>query len=224
MRKFARVIGLVCGVAFLAAGASAQDKPAKKDDHDHGKKQQAQGEKKDAQPSDQEAQMMEMWMKMASPGEQHAILKSMEGKWSITGKFRMAPEAPWEESKSESTVTMILGGRFLKQEVKGEPMMGMETPFEGFGLLGYDNQSKKHTSVWMDNMGTMTMIGEGEASADGKTISYMTKCTDPMTNQPTWMKTVYKIEGPDKYTMTMSGPDAAGKEFVMMELTHTRKK
>jgi hypothetical protein len=55
------------------------------------------------------------------------------------------------EKHATCTNTMILGGRYQQSMIKGN-MMGM--PFEGMGLLGYDNAQKLFYSTWVDNMGT----------------------------------------------------------------------
>jgi hypothetical protein len=146
----------------------------------------------------------------------------MVGDWKIAGKFRMTPDAPWMESKSESHSEMIMDGRFLVQKVKGEPMMGMPTPFEGFGVTGYDNMKQKYQNVWMDNMGTMMMVSEGTCSSDGKEITYMSKMPDPMSGQDVDVKMVYKVESPGRHIMEMHSPGPDGKMFMNMELTYTK--
>ena len=222
---------VVCGwlgwvLPTVALDSDGQDK-AQTSQHDHahgdghGSDHAHDGHGGDADGMDA---MMATFMKMAAPGEHHAHLKALSGRWNAVGKFRMDPSAPFIESKSEGVYEWILGGRFLKQQVKGEPMMGMPAAFEGFGILGYDNMSHKHTFVWMDNMGTMTMSGEGECTDAGKVTTYMSKFTDPMSGQESYMKSVYRIEGPDRYVLEMYSPGPEGKEFLAMELVNTRKK
>lgn len=65
---------------------------------------------------------------------------------------------------------MILGGRFLQQEVNGE-MMGM--PMNGIGITGYDNLKKKYVGFWIDNMGTGMYTMEGEMDKEGKACTYL---------------------------------------------------
>ena len=47
-------------------------------------------------------------------------------------------------------------------------------PFEGMGIVGYDNLLKKFVSVWIDNMGTGLMPGTGTYDAATKTYTYTT--------------------------------------------------
>jgi hypothetical protein len=206
---------LWCGIACVGAlllvnqVASRAENPSQE-----AKKQEAQK----GQPGGEMDAQMAAWMKLAAPGEFHEHLKPLAGKWTQVVRWRMAPEAPWEESKGVSTYTWVLGNRFLRQEVGGE--MGGQ-PFEGLGYLGYDNFKKKYVSVWMDNMGTMMMFGEGTCDAAGKVITTTGEYDDPMTGGKKKSKSVLRI-GDDKhvYEMYSYGPD--GKEFLSLEITYTR--
>ena len=83
--------------------------------------------------------------------------------------------------------------------------------------------TRKHTYVWVDNFGTMTMTGEGRCAEDGKVMTFMSKFLDPMTGQETYMRSVYRIESPNRYVLEMYGPGPDGQDFLAMELVHTRK-
>ena len=228
------VLGVVgCGWMFwvlpgVTMASQDQDKrESQQHDPDHAYDKghgQHDADDQPAEGADEMAAMMEAFMKLATPGEHHAHMQSLAGKWDIEGKFRMTPDAPWTESKSENDAEWILGGRFLTQRVKGEPMMGMPMAFEGFGFMGYDNMTRKHTFVWVDNFGTMTMTGEGQCSEDGKIMTFMSKFLDPMSGQESFMKSIYRVESPERYVLQMYGPDPEGNEFLSMELVHTRRK
>lgn len=210
---------LLCAMTgLIGLPTLAQDsKPADK-------KPEGQAPAGNQAPSEAEAAMMEMFMKLAAPGPHHEQLKPLAGKWETAGRFRMDPQAPWTENKSKCTTEWILGGRFLNQRVTGEPIMPGQPAFEGFGIIGYDNQLQKFVFAWMDNMGTMIMTGEGTGDAAGKVITFKSEFLDPMSNQKTWMKLVYRIENQDKYVLEIYGPDQTGKEFLTMEMVNTRVK
>ncbi|MFQ5489416.1 MAG: DUF1579 domain-containing protein [Phycisphaerae bacterium] len=170
--------------------------------------------------SPEQAAQMAMWMKSMTPGEHHQHLQAMAGKWKADTKFRMGPEQPWQETESDSTGKMVMGGRYLLQNFNGEGMMGMS--FEGMGILGYDNMKQKYTAVWIDNMGTMTWVAEGTCDGSGKVITLHNTFLDPMTGKETEATTVYRIESPDRYIMEMYGMTPDGKKFKSMEIVHTR--
>lgn len=177
-----------------------------------------------AQEEDPQAAAMEHMMQLATPGVHHKHLARFSGNWSATSRFRWSPDQPWSEHKMESKVEMIFGGRFAKISVKGEPLLGSPVPFEGLGILGYDNQTATYTSVWVDNMGTMTVLGEGSCENDGKVIHFTSSLVDPMSGEDTWMRSVYKLEREDAFTLELWIPGPDGEEFLSMETRYTRKK
>lgn len=209
MRSWLRAASLLVCLAGWTASVSAQDKEP--------------GQDQPPQMTEEEKKMMEAWAKAMTPGEQHKLLEALVGDWNVASKHRMAPEAPWTESKGEEHTESVLGGRFTLSRYSGEAMMGMPGNFEGIGINGYDNVLGKYTFAWVDNMGTMILTGEGEADKDGKTLTFMSRFKDCMTGENTWMKMVHKFESKDKHVVAFFGPAPDGKEFQMMELTYTRK-
>lgn len=167
------------------------------------------------------AEMMKKWQEFATPGEPHKILAGFAGKWKYTSKWWEAADAKPEESKGTSNNKMIMGGRFLQQEVKGKSM-GM--PFEGLGVIGYDNLKKKYESTWLDNMGTGTMKGTGDYDATTQTLKESGEASCPMTdNKAKPFKSEWKVVSKDNFTLTMWGPGKDGKEYKQMELDFKRK-
>ena len=58
-----------------------------------------------------EAAMMEMWAKLATPGDQHKLLTQNEGTWDYEMSHWMAPGAPPSKSSGETKIESILGRR-----------------------------------------------------------------------------------------------------------------
>lgn len=166
---------------------------------------------------------MQACAQAATPGPMHEYLAKGTGVWQGKTKMWMTPEMT-EPMTSEctSTVTLVMDGRFMKCEMAGEmPGMG---PFNGFGIYGYDNVSKKFQGTWCDNMGTGMMTGTGELSSDEKTLTWTYNYNCPIKKGPATMREVQKRTGPDSMTMEMFGADPkSGKEFKMMEISFTRK-
>jgi hypothetical protein len=133
----------------------------------------------------------------------------------------MAPNTEPISSDMTSKITSIMDGRFTQVESKGSTPMG---PFNGLGTYGYDNVSKKFQSTWIDNCGTAIMVGTGELSSDGETMTWTYNYTCPITKKPTTMREVERHTGKDACTLEMYGIDPkSGKEFKMMEIAMTRK-
>ena len=168
----------------------------------------------------QENEMMEKWMAAGAPGEFHKKLDAFAGTWKGVAKHWMDPNQ--EPSTSESTMknTWILGGRFLKQEYKGEVMGQL---FEGMGLWGYDNLKKKYTATWADNMTSSIMAELGTCDASGKTFTLFGSHDDPMTGKAVKTKSITRVINKDKHVFEMFEPGPDGKMFRNLEITYTRK-
>ncbi|GJL56196.1 MAG: hypothetical protein NPIRA02_33280 [Nitrospirales bacterium] len=162
--------------------------------------------------------MMEMYQKLATPGEPHALFASLAGNWTTTMKTWMEPGKPPMESTGTAKMTMLLDGRFLQQEFTGE-MMGQ--PYSGVGIDAYDNMTKKYVTMWIDTMGTGMFMMEGTASADGKTITLKGSHPEPGGGQMSH-RAVWTIVDENTQTFDMYGTHHGGEEMKVMELTYTR--
>ena len=175
-------------------------------------------DKKSEKPMDQQA-MMELWKKMAMPGEPHKLFATLAGSWTTTSKEWMEPGKPPTESTGTAEIKMLLDGRFLYQEYNSQ-MMGQ--PFSGIGIDAYDNMTKRYVTAWLDSMGTGIFIMEGTASADGKTITLKGSHPEPGGGKMTH-RAVWKIVDNNNQTFDMYGAHHGGKETKMMEIVYTRK-
>ena len=175
---------------------------------------------KEKEPAQMDMQaMMDTYKKLATPGESHKQLASLEGSWNTKTKEWMDPKKPPTESTGTCEEKMLLDGRFLQQECTGE-MMGQ--PYTGIGVHGYDNLTKKYVTTWMDSMGTGIMFMDGTASADGKTITLHGSHKDPMGGVMKH-RAVWKLVDANTQTFEMYHKGKDGKEMKMMEITYIRK-
>ena len=163
--------------------------------------------------------MMEMYAKLATPGAPHKQLASLAGSWTTKTKSWMEPDKPPMESTGACEDKVLLGGRYLQQECRGE-MMGQ--PFNGIGVHGYDNFTKKYVTTWIDSMGTGIFFMEGTASDDGKTITLNGGHPDPIEG---FMKhrAIWKFVDANTQTFEMYG-SGKNEEMKIMEITYTRKR
>jgi hypothetical protein len=163
--------------------------------------------------------MMEMYQKLATPGEPHKLFATLAGSWTTTTKEWMEPGKPPTESTGTAEMKMLLDGRFLHQEFTSQ-MMGQ--PFSGIGINGYDNMTKKYVTAWIDTMGTGIFFMEGTASPDGKTITLKGSHPEPGGGKMTH-RAVWKIADNNTQTFDMYGTHQGGKEMKVLEITYTRK-
>lgn len=194
---------------FLSGAALLAPRPAVSQDHT--------GQQGQPEP----AAMMEAWKKMSEPGEFHAHLQPLAGRWNQATKHRMSPDQPWEESTGSAEYRWILDGRFMLQDVKGEMAEGY--PFTGLGIMAYDKVKKKYVTVWADNFMSGFMIAEGTCDASGKVITYQGEYSNPMTGETQKDKSVFRIINNDKHVFEMYGTTPDGKEFRSLEITYTRR-
>lgn len=166
-------------------------------------------------------EQMAMAQKLSMPNENHQVLNPIAGEWNQTTSMWMVPNAPAQISSGTMSAEWILGGRFLKQDFKGE---AMGQPFEGLGLLGYDNVKKEYTSVWTDNISTGVVVSTGQYNPAAKTISESGLASCPMTGEAhKQFRGEWTIVDNDHltYDMYTKGPD--GVEFKTLQISYTRK-
>ena len=170
-----------------------------------------------AAPQMSEEEMMAAYAKHAQPGPEHEFLKSMAGTWKAVTKTWMSPGEP-KVSEGTSTRTVILGGRFLKDEFKST---FMDKPFEGFGTTGFDLFKKEYVGTWSDTMGTAIMMSRGKMDAFGKVLTMTAAYDDPVTGEKKVMKEITKILSPNQHVLEF-WENQGGKDVKFMEITYTR--
>ncbi|MES2964095.1 MAG: DUF1579 domain-containing protein [Bdellovibrionota bacterium] len=181
----------------------------------------------DKGPSAQAAdpKMQEMMKKMTeagTPGAEHKVLTDLAGDWKVSSKMWETAKGKPQESSGTSSFTPILGGRFVQQMFKGE-VMGM--PYEGMGLMGYDNVAKKYDTLWVDSMSTGMMKGAGAFDAKAKVLKEGGTYSCPITeSRVREYRNEIKMVDKNKMVLSMYGKGLDGSpEFKQMELTYVRK-
>lgn len=186
---------------------------------------QGQDSRPASQPAGEAPAQMDMqkymaqMMKLATPGKEHKALAATAGDWTAVTKYRMGPDAPWQDGKAELRNKSILGGRWVLQEFKSS-YGGM--PFEGLQILGYDNLKKKYVSTWRDTFSTWAVHTEGTASEDGKTIVMKGTMVDLLSPKGRPMKTIIKIVS-DKEQHFEMYDTIDGKEVMVMTQISKKK-
>ncbi len=155
------------------------------------------------------------------PGPEHAKLKPLAGQWTYTGKCWMMPGQPPVEIKGTVERKWILGGLFLDERISGTGFGG-DTPFESFGLLGYDKNAKKYTWTFACNMGSGSSNGLGTVDASGKLV-YQSTCYCPVERREITARDEIRFEGKDKVVMESYKIDG-GKDVKVMEIVSVRQK
>jgi hypothetical protein len=203
-RKIA--IGLLC-LALLPAAAIAGS---------HAEKPAAESAGQPPMSPEMQAEM-EAWMKLHVPGEEHQQLAAAAGTWKASGKSYMGGPEP-VTFQGTSQRALILGGRVLTDDFKAE-MMGM--PFEGHGLTGYDNATKRWWTTWNDSMSTSVMVAYGKWDDAAKGVVFDSEIIDPK-GQPIKVRLVSRHPGATQEEFEY-WEERGGKLTKTMEMTLTKQ-
>jgi len=184
--------------------------------------QEKGGEKKAEKPvAGPTPEQMKAWMESVTPGEPHKKLEAQAGNYTIKGRTWMDPKAPAMEMNGTAVIKMIVGGRYQVLEFKGDSM-GM--PFEGTGLMGFDNLAKEYFSTWVDNMRTGIVYYRGKADDKG-VVTLTCEVDDPLNpSVKCKCRQVMKITDKDHFTTeTWLKHANAPAEFKAAEMSYARK-
>ena len=208
------VVVASCVLALSGVARAEQGKPAQPAAMEAGKQ---------AAMDPAQVAAMEAMQKAGSPTENHKALEPLAGTWTYTAQWWMAPEAAPETMTGTAVNTVIFGGRFLKQEIAGQPAAEGQPPFEGIGFTGYDNIRKEYQSVWFDNMMTGMMTGTGEFDAATKTLTDQGDFSCPLTGEShRWYRTTWTVTDPNHTAYASYSRTPEGREFKSMEMLYTR--
>jgi len=208
--------GALLGAAFLMTGhAESQDQPASMQ-----------------QPTPEQMQeMMAKWIATIDPGPHHKILEHSVGSWTTTTKVWMGgPGSPPIETMGASEIKWILGGRFLLEEHHGKMLMPDKTgqmkpaPYEGLGLLGYDNARNMYEGIWTSTADTHIISMKGGFDPSGKVLRMYGEMDEPMLDiVGRTVKYVTRIIDKDTHVFEVYDLHA-GDDYKVFEITYIRKK
>ena len=203
--RFARALAI--GLALVAsAPARAQDAAA------------------DSLPAPTPAERDEAlaaWDRAGEPGPWHAFLARRAGRWDVAGRIWNEPGGEPAVSVGESRLEMVLSGRFLQERHKG---LAGGRPYEGLGLLGFDNADSTFTVVWLDNLGTRTAVLRGPAGAPGEPLELRGGFTEPAGGRAVSLRLVITWNGAEGQRWEYFGAPEGFDEARLMELVYTRRR
>ena len=174
----------------------------------------------EAAPTAEQKAMMD-WMTKNQPGDGQKTLASRAGEWNLEVKSWMDPKAPPSVTKATASAKMILDGRYLQETTVGD-MGGL--PFNGMGLTGYDNMTKKYKATWIDSMSTGIFTCEGTYDAATKSMTMTGETFEPMAGKVVPVKAVTRFVDDKSHVFEWWGPAPGSSElFKSMEITYTRQ-
>lgn len=161
-----------------------------------------------------EQEMMDNWMRNATPGAEHALLAKYVGEFNV----KMIDNGKEMEGKAKNE--MILGGRVQIQHFN---MIYNGMPFEGHGMTGFDNYTKRYWFTWNDNMSTGLYSMWGTASADGKSVVFEGAMDRPgMDIKAMPVRHAYRFLNDDEFTYEAWDYPGQPNEKKSMEMHYKR--
>lgn len=162
---------------------------------------------------------MDACMQAATPGPEHARLGAFVGTWKAQVKHWMGPDAEPHASTGEMVNEWMLGDRWVRQRYRCD-----SGRFEGFGLFGFNNITRRYEGFWVDTMSTGMSNDQGTCDEAGTTWEMTTTCPNPMDGSTMLKRSTIRVLSPNKHVMEMyfapeARPDAG---FKAMEIVYER--
>ena len=154
----------------------------------------------------------------SKPGAGQKYLEKFVGDWEVAKTFHPRVGEPIKQ-KGECHQTMIHGGRFLQSEFTFEADGGKTT---GTGTIGFEPETGKFTSVWIDSRQTRMSFRQAEGKFDGEQIVLFSKELESKEGRRS--KTITKMVDEGKKIVHRQFSIAQDNtERLMMELVLTKK-
>jgi Protein of unknown function (DUF1579) len=156
----------------------------------------------------------------SGPGAGQKFLGKFVGEWDVQKTFYPRSGEPFRVT-GECRQTMIHEGRFLKSDFVFHQKGNKTT---GQGLIGFEAESGKFTSVWTDSRATRMSFRQSQDKFDGEQIVLFGRSLGGDAKGPSPSRTVTRLEdGGRKIVHRQFAIDAEGNERPVMELILTRK-
>jgi hypothetical protein len=155
-----------------------------------------------------------------APGDGQKLLAQFVGDWDVVKTFYPQTGDP-VATKGQCRQTMIHDGRFLQSEFVFE-QRGQKTT--GLGLVGFDPQTGRFTTVWTDARSTRMSLRQSQGPFDGKEIVLFGRSVEGDTTATRASRTVTHLENNNNrlvHRQYVAGPN--GKERLIMDLIMSRK-
>jgi Protein of unknown function (DUF1579) len=157
----------------------------------------------------------------SNPGIGQVFLAKMAGDWTVVKTFYPAKGPPQSDSGT-CTQTMINDGRYLQSDFVFGTGQDQTT---GIGIIGFDPDSGRFTSVWADSRSTRMSIRQSADTFDGKQIILYNRPLGAATTRPSrTSRTITHLEDNDNrlvHRQYIRLPD--GSERLVLELMMTRR-
>lgn len=211
MRNASKTLLICVGVAGgIAGGCAGQDStPA----------QGAVGAA--AQPAGAPKDPQAAFEPRSGPGEGQKYLAAFVGEWDVVKTFYPREGSP-VATHGTCSQKMIHDGRFLESDFVFDDPRG---PITGMGIIGFDGETGRFTSLWTDSRSTRFSLRQSETPFDGKQIELFGKTLGDPGPNPRRSRTVSVVEDSGRKILHRQfsvAPDGAERPVMQLEMTRTK--
>ncbi len=154
------------------------------------------------------------------PGAGQKYLEKMVGNWDVTKVFHPRQGDPIQQ-RGECRQHMIQDSRFLQCDFVFDDGGKKST---GQGIIGFEPESGRFTSFWIDSRQTRMSARQSREPFDGTKIVLYSLNLDPQAKESRRSKTISQLEDEGrKLIHRQYALGSAGEERLVMELIFTRK-
>jgi len=155
--------------------------------------------------------------KVVSP--MHELIAKFDGSWKEEMTMWLGGGAPPLTGLTVCKNEMIMGNLFQQSRHEGT---FNARPFEGNGILGYDNVKKVFQNSWIDNIGSGISTMEGTYNEKTQTFTFKGKLVDPIGGREVKVRETLQIIDDNNQLLQMYSTGLDGKEMKSMEIRSTR--
>jgi len=160
------------------------------------------------------------WMALSKPGPSHRLLEVLVGTWDAKLSFRSEPGGKVQVSPGTSTISWILGERFIKEEFTGE---ALGERFQGLGITGYDSAARRFTNVWIDSLNTALATSFGKYLPEENRFDFIGEVYDPLRGGMKTTRSMMRVISTTKYEFVMFDTTPTGTEYAALQIEYTKR-
>jgi hypothetical protein len=171
----------------------------------------------EARPSDAQARQEPR----SAPGVGQEFLAKLVGEWDVTKVIHLPGSAP-VRTTGRCRQTMIQNGKFLQSEF----VFGTgEKATTGLGIIGFEPESHRFTSFWVDSRQTRMSARQSREPFDGRKIVLYSLSLEPEGKESRRSRTITQLEDNNRTLVHHQFSLASsGEERLFMELIMTRSR
>jgi hypothetical protein len=155
----------------------------------------------------------------SNPGIGQKFLQKFQGDWDVAKTLHIRGETI--RIAGQCRQTMVHDGRFLQSEFT---FVNKGVKSTGLGLIGFEAETGKFTSVWTDSRSTRISMRQSKDPFNGEEIVLFSGSLNDDGKTTRRSRTVTRLEdNGDKIIHRQYMPAPDGKERLLMELVMTRK-